>query len=175
MLSLYLFLSRTKQSCGNVYSNSTRLSCRWRVDNYRASVLCVFIILNNIIKLNIIIVSIFMFILMIISCLYQTIHSSKVSRIILKRIFIIAFLLKSSSIILCRFGSKCCSVPIMHKSYIVLNKICVTLICGISLTIPTYSAVIMLSSSNSRSTVIRFICKLTHYIIVCSITVAISI
>nr|DAL65198.1 MAG TPA_asm: hypothetical protein [Caudoviricetes sp.] len=70
MLSLYLFLSRTKQSCGNIYSNSTRLSCRWRVDNYRASVLCILIILYEIIKLNIVIVSIFMRVLVIMSRLY---------------------------------------------------------------------------------------------------------
>nr|DAM05081.1 MAG TPA: hypothetical protein [Caudoviricetes sp.] len=37
----------------------------------------------------------------------------------------------------------------MHKSYIVLNKICITLICSVSLTIPAYSAIIMLLSSNS--------------------------
>nr|DAT42086.1 MAG TPA: hypothetical protein [Bacteriophage sp.] len=33
----------------------------------------------------------------------------------------------------------------------------------------------MLSSSNSRSTVIRFICKLTHYIVKRSITITISV
>nr|DAT57392.1 MAG TPA: hypothetical protein [Caudoviricetes sp.] len=37
----------------------------------------------------------------------------------------------------------------MHKPYIVLNKICITLICCISLAIPSYSAIIMLLSSNS--------------------------
>nr|DAT92548.1 MAG TPA: hypothetical protein [Caudoviricetes sp.] len=63
----------------------------------------------------------------------------------------------------------------MHKSYIIFNKVCITLVCSVSLTIPTYSTVIMLSSSNSRSAIIRFVCKLTHYIIVCGITVAISI
>nr|DAG60385.1 MAG TPA: hypothetical protein [Caudoviricetes sp.] len=37
----------------------------------------------------------------------------------------------------------------MHKSHIVLNKICVTLICCISLAIPSYSTIIVLLSSNS--------------------------
>nr|DAE31676.1 MAG TPA: hypothetical protein [virus sp. ctBM815] len=62
----------------------------------------------------------------------------------------------------------------MHKPYIVLNKICITLISSVSLTIPTYTTIVMLLSSNSRSTIIRFICKLTHYIIVCSITISVS-
>nr|DAL65199.1 MAG TPA_asm: hypothetical protein [Caudoviricetes sp.] len=37
----------------------------------------------------------------------------------------------------------------MHKSYIILNKICVTLICSVSLPIPSYSTIIMLLSSDS--------------------------
>nr|DAQ60409.1 MAG TPA: hypothetical protein [Bacteriophage sp.] len=63
----------------------------------------------------------------------------------------------------------------MHKSYVVFNKVRITLVCIVSLTIPAYSAIIMLSSSNSRSTIIRFICKLTHYIVVCSITITVSV
>jgi hypothetical protein len=116
-----------------------------------------------------------MSILVITSCSNKAIHTIKVSRIVLKRIFVITLLLKSSSIILCGFGSKCCSVSCMHKPYVILNEICVALICIVSLTIPTYSTVIMLSSSHPRSTVIRFICKLTHYIVVCSITITISV
>nr|DAE29195.1 MAG TPA: hypothetical protein [virus sp. ctx9V1] len=63
----------------------------------------------------------------------------------------------------------------MHKPYIILNEIRIALICIVSLTIPAYSTIIMLSSSSSRSTVIRFICKLTHYIIKRSITITISV
>nr|DAI68555.1 MAG TPA: hypothetical protein [Caudoviricetes sp.] len=63
----------------------------------------------------------------------------------------------------------------MHKPYIVLNEIRIALICIVSLTIPTYSTIIVLSSSNSRSTVIRFICKLTHYIVKRSITITVSV
>nr|DAT27189.1 MAG TPA: hypothetical protein [Caudoviricetes sp.] len=63
----------------------------------------------------------------------------------------------------------------MHKSYVVFNKVCITLVCSVSLTIPSYATIIMLLSSNSRSTVVGFICKLAHYIIICSITVAISV
>nr|DAV77060.1 MAG TPA: hypothetical protein [Caudoviricetes sp.] len=37
----------------------------------------------------------------------------------------------------------------MHKSYIIFNKVCITLVCIVSLTVPSYSAIIMLSSSNS--------------------------
>nr|DAJ73227.1 MAG TPA: hypothetical protein [Caudoviricetes sp.] len=63
----------------------------------------------------------------------------------------------------------------MHKPYIILNKIRITLICIVSLTIPAYSTIIVLSSSNSRSTIIRFVCKLTHYIVKRSITITISV
>nr|DAQ65164.1 MAG TPA: hypothetical protein [Bacteriophage sp.] len=112
---------------------------------------------------------------MIICSFNKTIHTSKISRVILKRIFIIAFLLKRSSIILCRFSSKRCSISSMHKSYIILNKICITLISSVSLAVPTYATIVMLSSSNSRSTIVRFVCKLTHYIIVCRITIAIPV
>nr|DAF36354.1 MAG TPA: hypothetical protein [Bacteriophage sp.] len=116
-----------------------------------------------------------MSVLVITSCSNKAIHAIKVSRIVLKRIFVITLLLKCPSIILCRFSSKSCSISCMHKSYVVFDEVCITLICSVSLTIPTYSTVIMLSSSNSRSTIIRFICKLTHHIIICSITVAVSI
>nr|DAN16567.1 MAG TPA: hypothetical protein [Bacteriophage sp.] len=63
----------------------------------------------------------------------------------------------------------------MHESYIIFNKVCISLVSSISLTIPTYTSVIMLLSSNSRSTIVRLICKLAHYIIVRSITIAISV
>nr|DAF28024.1 MAG TPA: hypothetical protein [Caudoviricetes sp.] len=63
----------------------------------------------------------------------------------------------------------------MHKSYVVFNKVRITLVCIVSLTIPAYSTIIMLSSSNSRSTIIRFVCKLTHYIVVCSVTITVSV
>jgi hypothetical protein len=116
-----------------------------------------------------------MCILMIVSRLNKTIHTSKISRIVLKRIFIIPFLLKRSCVIMCRFSSKRCSVSSMHKPYIILNEICITLVCSISLTIPSYTSIVMLLPSNSRSTVVRFICKLTHYIIVRSITITISV
>nr|DAL32763.1 MAG TPA_asm: hypothetical protein [Bacteriophage sp.] len=149
MLSLNFFLSRTNQCCWNIRSNSFGLFRRRRIDNYRTSILCIFIILYKIIKLHIIVISVLMCISMIMSCLNKTIHASKVSRIVLKRICIIALLLKSSSIILCRFSSKCCSVSSVHKPYVILNKICVTLICGISLTIPAYTTIIVLLSSNS--------------------------
>jgi hypothetical protein len=105
----------------------------------------------------------------------KAIHAIKVSRVILKRIFVITLLLKCSSIILCRFSSKRCSVSCMHKPYIILNEIRITLICIVSLTIPAYSTIIVLPSSNSGSTVIRFICKLTHYIVKRSITITISV
>jgi hypothetical protein len=116
-----------------------------------------------------------MCILVITSGFNKAVHTIKVSRVILKRIFIITLLFKSSSIILCRFSSKSCSVSCMHKPYIILNEICVALICIVSLTIPSYSAIIMLPSSNSGSTVIRFVCKLTHYIVKRSITITISV
>nr|DAE50386.1 MAG TPA: hypothetical protein [Bacteriophage sp.] len=112
---------------------------------------------------------------MITSYSNKTIHAIKVPRVVLKGIFIITFLLKSSSIILCRLSSKSCSISCMHKSYVILNKVCVSLISSICLSIPSYSTIVMLSSSYSRSTIIRFVCKLTHYIIICSITVAISV
>nr|DAT69080.1 MAG TPA: hypothetical protein [Bacteriophage sp.] len=63
----------------------------------------------------------------------------------------------------------------MHKPYVILNKVCVALVCSVCLAIPSYTTIVMLLSSNSRSTVIRFICKLSHYIIVCGITVTISV
>nr|DAU52590.1 MAG TPA: hypothetical protein [Crassvirales sp.] len=63
----------------------------------------------------------------------------------------------------------------MHKSYVVFNKVCIAFVCSICLAVPAYSAIIMLSSSNSGSTIIRFVCKLTHYIIVCSITISVSV
>nr|DAN16568.1 MAG TPA: hypothetical protein [Bacteriophage sp.] len=43
---------------------------------------------------------------MIMSCLYKAIHTSKIPRVVLKRILIISFLFKSSSVILCRLSSK---------------------------------------------------------------------
>nr|DAH45000.1 MAG TPA: hypothetical protein [Caudoviricetes sp.] len=70
MLSFNLFLGRTNQCCWNICSNSFRLFSRRRINNYRASILCVFIILYKIVKLNIIIVSIFMCISVIMSRLY---------------------------------------------------------------------------------------------------------
>jgi hypothetical protein len=111
----------------------------------------------------------------IVGRLYQAVHSSKVSRIILERICVIPLLFESPSIILCRFSSKRCSVSCMHKPYIILNEIRIALICIVSLTIPAYSTIIVLSSSNSRSTIIRFVCKLTHYIVKRSITITISV
>nr|DAO74310.1 MAG TPA: hypothetical protein [Bacteriophage sp.] len=60
MLSLNLFLSRTNQRCWNISSNSFRLFRRRGINNYRTSILCVFVILYKIVKLNIVIVSIFM-------------------------------------------------------------------------------------------------------------------
>jgi hypothetical protein len=116
-----------------------------------------------------------MCILVITSGFNKAIHTIKVSRVILKRIFIITLLFKSPSIILCRFSSKCCSISCMHKPYIILNEIRIALICIVSLTIPAYSTIIVLSSSNSRSTIIRFVCKLTHYIVKRSITITISV
>jgi hypothetical protein len=105
----------------------------------------------------------------------KALHAIKISRVILNRIFVITLLLKCSGIIMCRFSSKCCFISCMHKPYIIFNKICITLICIVSLTIPSNATIVMLLSSNSRSTVIRFVCKLTHYIIVCSITITISV
>jgi hypothetical protein len=116
-----------------------------------------------------------MCILVITSGFNKAIHTIKVSRVILKRIFIITLLFKSTSIILCRFSFKSCSVSCMHKPYIILNEISIALICIVSLTIPAYSTIIVLSSSNSRSTIIRFVCKLTHYIVKRSITITISV
>nr|DAD56062.1 MAG TPA: hypothetical protein [Caudoviricetes sp.] len=63
----------------------------------------------------------------------------------------------------------------MHKSYIILNKVCISLVSIVSLTIPAYASIVMLSSSNPRSTVVRLVCKLTHYIVICSITVTIPV
>nr|DAO24145.1 MAG TPA: hypothetical protein [Caudoviricetes sp.] len=63
----------------------------------------------------------------------------------------------------------------MHKSHVVLNKVCVSLVSCVILTIPAYASIVMLLSSNSRSTIVRLICKLAHYIIVRSITIAISV
>nr|DAL72202.1 MAG TPA: hypothetical protein [Caudoviricetes sp.] len=37
----------------------------------------------------------------------------------------------------------------MHKSYVVFNKVRIALVCIVSLTIPPYSTIIMLLSSNS--------------------------
>nr|DAJ58818.1 MAG TPA: hypothetical protein [Caudoviricetes sp.] len=37
----------------------------------------------------------------------------------------------------------------MHKSYVILNKVCIALISIVSLTIPSYSTVIVLLSSSS--------------------------
>nr|DAN23232.1 MAG TPA_asm: hypothetical protein [Bacteriophage sp.] len=90
-----------------------------------------------------------MSVLVITSCSNKAIHAIKVSRIVLKRIFVITFLLKRPSIILCRFSPKSCSVSIMHKSYVVINKVCIALISIVSLTIPSYSTVIVLLSSSS--------------------------
>nr|DAT57393.1 MAG TPA: hypothetical protein [Caudoviricetes sp.] len=70
LLSFNLFLSRTNQRCWNISSNSFRLFRRRRINNYRASILCIFIILHKIIKLNIIVVSVFMCIPVIVGRLY---------------------------------------------------------------------------------------------------------
>nr|DAG26027.1 MAG TPA: hypothetical protein [Bacteriophage sp.] len=63
----------------------------------------------------------------------------------------------------------------MHKSYVVFNKVCIALVCSVCLTVPTYASIIMLLSSNSRSTIVRLVCKLAHYVIVRRITVTISV
>jgi hypothetical protein len=120
-----------------------------RIYYYRTSILSVLIVLYEIIKLYIIVIGILMCISMIVSSLNKTIHASKISRIVLKRIFVISFLLKCSCIILCRFSSKRCPISSMHKSYVVLNKICIALVCSIGLAIPANSTIVMLLPSNS--------------------------
>nr|DAH55203.1 MAG TPA: hypothetical protein [Caudoviricetes sp.] len=63
----------------------------------------------------------------------------------------------------------------MHKPHVVFNKVCIVFVSSVSFTIPAYATIVMLLSSNSRSTVVRLICKLAHYIIVRCITIAVSV
>ena len=116
-----------------------------------------------------------MCILVITSGFNKAIHTIKVSRVILKRIFIITLLFKSPSIILCRFSPKSCSVSCMHKPYIIFDEVCIVFVSCICFSVPSYTSIVMLLPSNSRSTIVRFVCKLTHYIIIRSITITISV
>nr|DAJ76201.1 MAG TPA: hypothetical protein [Crassvirales sp.] len=64
----------------------------------------------------------------------------------------------------------------MHQSYIVFYKISIIFIRCISFAIPSNSSIVMLLSSYSRSAVIRFPRKLSHYIVERSIVfISISI